>query len=51
MKRVKTKIIATVGPSARNFSTLKKMVSAGVDLFRINFSHSGRSEAGKIPSQ
>ncbi|MCK4948087.1 MAG: pyruvate kinase [Candidatus Aureabacteria bacterium] len=48
MKPIKTKIIATVGPAAHTFSTLKSMVSAGVDLFRINFSHCEHSEAEKI---
>ncbi len=35
----KTKIIATVGPSSASKSVLKAMVQAGVDVFRINFSH------------
>ena len=35
----KTKIIATIGPSSSDINILKEMVSAGVDVVRLNFSH------------
>ena len=35
----KTKIIATIGPSTEKQSVLRNMISSGVDIFRINFSH------------
>lgn len=35
----KTKILATVGPSSNNYRTLLDLVKAGVDAFRLNFSH------------
>jgi len=35
----KTKILATVGPSSNNYATLLDLVKAGVDAFRLNFSH------------
>lgn len=35
----KTKIIATIGPATSSVSMLKKIISAGVDVCRINFSH------------
>jgi pyruvate kinase len=38
-----TKIVATVGPASAQRSTLERMAAAGVDVFRINFSH-GHSE-------
>lgn len=36
---VKTKIIATVGPASAAREQLRDLVSAGVDLFRLNFAH------------
>ncbi len=35
----KTKIVATLGPATSKKEVLKKMMLAGVDVFRINFSH------------
>jgi len=35
----KTKIIATLGPASNSYSVLRKMVLAGLDVVRINFSH------------
>lgn len=35
----KTKIIATLGPASSNRETIKNLIIAGVDVFRINFSH------------
>ncbi|SHI66012.1 pyruvate kinase [Arenibacter nanhaiticus] len=35
----KTKIVATLGPATSKKSVLKEMMQAGVDVFRINFSH------------
>ncbi|UTW64155.1 pyruvate kinase [bacterium SCSIO 12741] len=35
----KTKIVATMGPSTANRATMKQMVEAGLNVFRINFSH------------
>lgn len=37
----RTKIVATLGPASRDPLTLKAMLSAGVNVFRINFSHAG----------
>ncbi|MCM8801236.1 MAG: pyruvate kinase [Candidatus Omnitrophica bacterium] len=39
----KTKIIATLGPASSSYTVLRKMVLAGLDVVRINFSH-GKSE-------
>jgi len=38
----RTKIIATVGPASWAPEVLEKLVAAGTDVFRLNFSHSGR---------
>lgn len=35
----KTKIIATLGPASSNRETIAELIKAGVDIFRINFSH------------
>ncbi|AQX09143.1 pyruvate kinase [Elizabethkingia ursingii] len=35
----KTKIIATLGPASSNKETILRMVQAGADVIRINFSH------------
>lgn len=34
-----TKIVATLGPATRSVATLDALVDAGVDVFRLNFSH------------
>lgn len=41
---MKTKIIATMGPSCANEKTLRKMVDAGLDVCRLNFSHGNHEE-------
>jgi pyruvate kinase len=38
-KRVRTKIIATLGPASSTETELRKMVNAGLDVVRLNFSH------------
>ena len=45
LKRKKTKIIATLGPATETSKILEEMIIEGVDVFRINFSHSNYSEA------
>jgi pyruvate kinase len=40
----RTKIVATIGPASRNLETLTRMVAAGVDVVRLNFSHGNRDE-------
>ena len=46
MKKLKkTKIIATLGPSTSSSGVIEKLVKEGVDVLRINFSHSSHEEA------
>ena len=48
MKKIKkTKIIATIGPSSSSSKTMEKMMLEGVDVFRINFSHTKHNEVKK----
>lgn len=45
----KTKIIATLGPASGNYTILRKMFAAGLDVVRLNFSHgTGKQHLGLI---
>lgn len=44
MKLNKTKIVATIGPASNSRAMLKKLMVAGVDVFRVNFSHASYKE-------
>jgi len=45
---IKTKIIATLGPSCAEVGTIEAMIDNGVDVFRINFSHGTLDEHDKL---
>jgi pyruvate kinase len=40
----RTKIIATLGPATRSPEMVRELILAGVDVFRLNFSHGVRSD-------
>src|SRR6185312_13316184 len=40
----RTKIIATVGPASWDLGVLEQLIAAGVDVFRLNFSHAGQEK-------
>ena len=40
----RTKIVATVGPASRRPETLERLIQAGVNVFRLNFSHGTHDE-------
>lgn len=51
MKRVdhqNTKIVATVGPASSSYENLLALANAGVDCFRLNFSHGKHSDHKKV---
>ena len=41
---IRTKIVATIGPACGNITQIRKLVKAGVDMFRINFSHGSNAQ-------
>ena len=45
--RKKTKIVATLGPACSTKEIIKKMMEAGVDVFRINFSHADYTDVAE----
>ncbi len=48
MTQIKTKIIATIGPSTSKYSDLKSLHAAGMNVARINMSHASHSDAINI---
>jgi len=44
----RTKIIATVGPATSGEGPLRELVAAGVDVFRLNFSHGSHDAHGEV---
>jgi len=45
---VRTKIICTIGPASNNYSALRKMMLAGMDVVRLNFSHGDLAQHAKV---
>ena len=48
MKYKRTKIICTIGPSTASYSSIKKLYEAGMNVARLNMSHSDHRNAKKI---
>ncbi len=47
-KSHRTKIVATVGPACDTYEKLLDLVRAGVNVFRLNFSHGAHEDKAKI---
>lgn len=47
-KNQKTKIIATVGPACNTYEKIMALVHAGVDVFRLNFSHGTHEDHASV---
>lgn len=47
-RRRKTKILATLGPSSNTPEKMRALFEAGVDVFRINMSHTGHDMLGQM---
>ena len=43
----KTKIVATLGPATSSDEIIEKMILAGVNVFRINFSHADYNDVSE----
>ncbi|VAW01421.1 Pyruvate kinase [hydrothermal vent metagenome] len=48
MKRTRTKIVATLGPASSSEEMIAKLYDAGVDIFRMNFSHGEPEDHQKV---
>ena len=44
IKQSHTKIVATLGPASASKEVLRRMIEEGLDVFRLNFSHSKQEE-------
>ena len=47
LKYRRTKIVATLGPSSTNATTIERLINAGADVFRLNMSH-GTHETHRV---
>jgi pyruvate kinase len=44
----RTKIVATIGPASNTYEIMLQLVRAGVNVFRLNFSHGTHEDKLKV---
>ncbi|MEO9050423.1 MAG: pyruvate kinase, partial [Ginsengibacter sp.] len=44
----RTKIVATIGPACDNYDSIMELVKAGVNVFRLNFSHGSQEGKARV---
>jgi pyruvate kinase len=47
IKHIRTKIVCTIGPASREPEMLEKLIQAGMNVARLNFSHASQEEHGE----
>src|ERR1700710_2005543 len=47
----RTKIVATIGPASRDIDTMMRMIEAGMDVARMNYSHGTLDEHAETVSR
>jgi len=45
---MRTKIVATLGPASNSSACIRTLITEGVDVFRLNFSHGDHAEHGRV---
>ena len=48
MGEIRAKIVCTLGPASSEYKTVKRLLQAGMDVARLNFSHGGHEDHKKI---
>lgn len=47
----RTKIVATIGPASESADMIARLIGAGVDVFRLNFSHGTAEQHARVASR
>lgn len=47
----RTKIVCTIGPATRSAESIEKLIEAGMDAARLNFSHESREIHGRVMAE
>jgi pyruvate kinase len=47
----RTKIVATIGPASESDDTIAKLINAGVNVFRLNFSHGTAQQHAQVAAR